>query len=139
MNARKGCNNTHNPEDILHVPLVELPGVLDGNVHLVGLLEGIPQGSDGTLQERGVGDVELEVVLVQKLASSLSLLSALGGKRAIIPTSELILVVPGGLSVSEKHHLETLLCHGKRSKETLRSKWLARKSTNMGNSSDQHY
>ena len=39
--------------------LVEAPGVLDGDVHLVHLLQGEPEGVDGTTEHAGVANIKL--------------------------------------------------------------------------------
>ena len=121
------------------LPLVELPGGLDGNVHLVGLFQRVPQSSDSTLQERGVRHIKLEVVLVQQLASSLCFGSTLRGKRAVIPSGKLVLVVPGRFTMAEEHQLKAFLATGHGSQGASGTKWLTTKTTDVCNSSDQHY
>ena len=53
--------------------LVESPGSGDGDPHLVGLLEADPEGLDGSLEERSVGLIENEALLLQELAGVVGL------------------------------------------------------------------
>jgi hypothetical protein len=50
------------------VSLVKTPGVHYWYFHLVQLSQAQPKGVDGSLQVRGVGDVELESGLFHKLS-----------------------------------------------------------------------
>lgn len=59
-------------------------------------------GLDCTLQNRGVGKVELKTIFFEKLASLLCLLNTLCGQVNIVPACESVLEVPGGLSVAHK-------------------------------------
>ena len=84
------------------VTLVELPGLVGGDPHEVGLLEDVPQSADGTLQEGGVGNGGLEALGLDELTSLDDLLVALGAERDIDPSGELVLKIPGGLAVTDK-------------------------------------
>lgn len=69
-------------------------------MHLLRLLEAVPARPDRALQKRRVSVVEFEVVVLEQLARSLCLCSALVAERAVIPSCELVLVVPRRLAVS---------------------------------------
>ena len=84
------------------VTLVELPGLVGGDPHEVGLLEDVPQSADGTLQEGGVGNGGLEALGLDELTSLDDLLVALGAERDIDPSGELVLKIPSGLAVTDK-------------------------------------
>lgn len=84
------------------VTLVELPGLVGGDPHKVGLLKDVPQSADGALQEGGVGDGGLEALGLDELTGLDDLLVALGAERDIDPSGELVLKIPGGLAVTDK-------------------------------------
>jgi len=84
------------------VTLVELPRLVGGDPHEVGLLEDVPQSADGALQERGVGNAGLETLGLDELTSLNDLLVALGTERDIDPSGELVLQIPRRLSVTDK-------------------------------------
>jgi len=84
------------------VTLVELPGLVGGDPHEVGLLKDVPQSADGTLQERGVGNSGREALGLDELTGLDDLLVALGTERDIHPTGELVLEIPGGLAMTDK-------------------------------------
>ena len=77
------------------VTLIELPGLVGGDPHEVGLLEDVPQSADGSLQEGGVGDGGLEALGLDELTSLDDLLVALGAERDVDPSGELVLKIPG--------------------------------------------
>jgi hypothetical protein len=99
------CEQGMRVQDQLHAPFVQLPSSLDRNVHLVGLFQREPQSSDGPLQVRSERHIELKAILVQQLAGRLSLQLALLRKRAIIPSGEKVLIVPGRFTVAKQHQL----------------------------------
>lgn len=82
------------------VTFVESPRALDGQPRLAGFVEGNVGGLDGTCQQRGVDDVELEVGLLDQFPGSLGFLLALFSQRDVDPTSELVGGVPFRLTVT---------------------------------------
>ena len=84
------------------VTFVELPCLVGGDPHEVGLLEDVPQSADGALQERRVGNGGLEALGLDELTGLDDLLVALGTERDIDPSGELVFQIPCGLSVTDK-------------------------------------
>src|SRR5262245_44743065 len=70
------------------MPLIESPGVLDGDPHQVKLIKRDPQGSYGSLEHRSVSDVERESFGLEKLTSPLGLGLALLGEIHVGPAGE---------------------------------------------------
>lgn len=52
------CFSLVQPSQATVVALVEAPGPVDGQPHLVDAVQNKPQGADGPLQDRGVANVE---------------------------------------------------------------------------------
>ena len=84
------------------VTFVELPCLVGGDPHEVGLLEDVPQSADGALQERRVGNGGFEALGLDELTGLDDLLVALGTERDIDPSGELVFQIPCGLSVTDK-------------------------------------
>ena len=62
-----------------------------------------PQSLDGTLQSGGVGLVKSESLSFQELASFDSFALSLFTQRTIVPSSELIFIVPSGFTVTNQN------------------------------------
>jgi hypothetical protein len=85
------------------VTLVESPGALGGQPQGVHLSGDVVPGLDGAGQHWGVGDIEFEALLLKETTSLFSFLLTLGGKVDIVPASEPVFKVPGGLTVTDEH------------------------------------
>jgi len=62
----------------------------------------VEEGTDGTLQEGSVGNVGMDALSLDELSCLDYLLDSFGGEGTIVPSSEFVLEVPGGLSVPDK-------------------------------------
>ena len=60
------------------------------------------EGTDGTLQEGSVSNIGKDSLSLDELSCLSYLLDSFGGERTIVPSSEFVLEVPGGLSVPDK-------------------------------------
>ena len=87
------------------VSLVQSPGSLDRHVQLVGGFQGQVGGLDGSGQLGGVQNVHGDTGLLDQLSSLSGLLTANIRQTNINPTSEQVLLVPFGLSVSDQNKL----------------------------------
>ena len=116
--------------------LVELPCLVDGDPHKVGLLKDVPESANGALKERGMGDGGLKALRFDQLTSFDNLFVALGTERNIDPTSELILEVPCRLAVSyeDKSTLVGSLSGGEAGGREARGMWT--KKISQRNKSD---
>src|SRR5262245_29486409 len=95
------------------MPLIESPGVLDGDPHQVKLIKRDPQGSYGSLEHRSVSDVERESFGLEKLTSPLGLGLALLGEIHVGPAGEEIFLVPDAFAVAQQYDLRHgLSCEG---------------------------
>ena len=83
--------------------LVELPCLGHGDPHELGLLQNVPKGANGTLQEGGKGNIGLDSFLLDELSGLGHLLVSLGTQWAVIPSGELVFQVPGRFSVSDQN------------------------------------
>ena len=93
------------------VPLVEPPGVLDGDPHQVQLVEGDPERADRPFQDGREGDVERESPGLQQLAGPSGLGPALVGQIDIGPAGEEIFLVPDALAMTQKYKLDHPTSH----------------------------
>mmetsp|Transcript_14999 Transcript_14999/g.31406 ORF Transcript_14999/g.31406 Transcript_14999/m.31406 type:complete len:318 (+) Transcript_14999:48-1001(+) len=94
-------------------PLVQAPGLGDGHVELVRLLQRVVEGLDGALEDRGVADVELEALLLDERSCALRLPDALLGEVDVDPAGEAVVHVPLRLAVArEDEQGVRLLRHG---------------------------
>ena len=93
------------------VTLVKSPCLVVGKPETVHLLSDVAEGLDGTCQIRGEGDIELEALLLEHDTGLVGLLDSLGGKVNIMPASESVLKIPGGLSVADKDDFVSTLCN----------------------------
>merc|ERR1719339_366707 len=87
------------------MPLVEPPGLLDGQVGLTALLQ---HGGKSLLrpgEQRSVGNIEGEPSILERLAAGLGLLHALLAQVRVEPAAELVLLVPLALPVSDHDNL----------------------------------
>src|SRR5262245_53937567 len=84
---------------------IEPPGADDGEPHQVHRVEHDPQGSDGSLQDGGEGEVEGEALLAAHLPSGSGLLPALLRQIHVGPAGEAVLAIPGALAVAQKDEL----------------------------------
>jgi uncharacterized protein DUF4139 len=80
--------------------LVEAPGAVHGHPHLIDRLEGDPQGLDGPLEQRGVGDVERDALVANQRARALGLADAGLAERHVDPAGEAVFAVPLALAVA---------------------------------------
>ncbi|KAJ8525203.1 hypothetical protein ON010_g15912 [Phytophthora cinnamomi] len=93
------------------VALVEAPGLVHGDPHLVALLQHVPQRADGALEVRRVGHVEGVALLLEQLAGGGRLLVALLRELHVVPAREQVLLVPLALAVADQHQRVRVL-HG---------------------------
>jgi len=82
------------------MPLIQLPSLVDRDPESLSLVHDIEESLDSTPQERGVGNLGLDSFGLDELSSLGNLLLSLGGKRTIVPSGELVLKIPGGLTVT---------------------------------------
>src|SRR5579871_4255757 len=87
------------------MPLVQPPGVVDWNVHLVHLLECQPKRLNGALQHRRVSNIEHKTILAELLSRLGSLLQSFFTKSHVGPAGEKILLVPHTFAMSHEHEL----------------------------------
>jgi hypothetical protein len=80
--------------------LVQAPGAVHGQPHLVGRLEHDPEGLDGALEQRGVRDIEREPLARDELAGVLGLAHAGLAERHVDPAGEAVFAVPLALAVA---------------------------------------
>lgn len=52
------CFSLVQPSQATVVALIEAPGPVDGQPHLVNAVQNKPQGADGPLQDRGVANIK---------------------------------------------------------------------------------
>jgi hypothetical protein len=82
---------------------IETPSIDDRNVHQIDLLQDNPESLDGTLECTRVGLVKSESFTLEQLSPFVSLFQALLRQRAVNPSREAILVIPGTLTVTNQH------------------------------------
>ena len=82
--------------------LVQAPGLVHGDVELIRRLQCQVAGLDGTLQEGREGDVDLQVLGLQKLTRALGLAQALLGEVHVHPSGEDVRHVPLRLPVARE-------------------------------------
>mmetsp|Transcript_97451 Transcript_97451/g.284570 ORF Transcript_97451/g.284570 Transcript_97451/m.284570 type:complete len:448 (-) Transcript_97451:47-1390(-) len=93
--------------------LVQAPGLLDWQVHLVRLLQSVVQRLDGALEDRGVADVKLKALVLDERSCVLGLPDALLGEVDVDPAGEAVVHVPLRLAVArEDEQGVRLLRHG---------------------------
>ena len=73
-----------------------------GDPKAAHLLSNSVVGLDGTFQDRGVCEIELKSIFLQQLTCTLGLLLTEFSEVDIVPASEPVLEVPGGLTVTEE-------------------------------------
>ena len=81
--------------------LVQLPCADDRDVLLVELAEHVVRGVDGSLEVRGVADVEFEAFFFQQLTAAFGFFDTVFGQVDIGPAGEQVGLVPLGLAVSD--------------------------------------
>src|SRR5687767_6774874 len=82
--------------------LVEAPRLVDRNPQHVHLVERHAERPDGALEDRGVGDVELVMLLVHQTAGLTCFGPALLGEVDVGPPGEPVLLVPRALAVTQQ-------------------------------------
>lgn len=82
------------------MPFIQQPGLLHRNPHETSLFQHVPQRTNRALQKRRVSNVKFNAFLFNELASFDHFFVTLGAERAIVPSSELVLQVPGTLTVA---------------------------------------
>jgi hypothetical protein len=82
---------------------IELPSLVDGDPHEIGFLQDMPQGSNGTLQQRGMGNIGLDSFRLDQLTSLYDFLVSFGTQGAVVPSREFVLKIPSRFSVSDQH------------------------------------
>ena len=92
------------------VALVQPPGVVHRDPHLVQLLEREPQRLDRALQHGGVGHVEDVARLAQRAAAGDGLLDALLAEIDVGPAREPVFLVPGAFAVPDENELLHDVC-----------------------------
>src|SRR5262245_37220296 len=85
--------------------LVQAPVLLDGNPKAIEPVECDVERSNGTLQQRCVGDVEVVLTFAQQSAGLGGFFAALVGQVDIGPAGEPVFLVPGALAVTEQDDL----------------------------------
>jgi hypothetical protein len=85
------------------VALVQAPAFLHRNPHLVELIEGDPQGADGTLEERREGEVEAVALRPEQAPAGARFLEAARRQVDIGPAGEAVFAVPVRFAVSQQH------------------------------------
>ena len=85
--------------------LVKAVVVDDRGGELLGELEAEVEGLDSALEFGGVALVEFVAGVLEEGAALLGLFHAFFGEGAVVPAGELVLVVPGGLAVTEEDEL----------------------------------
>ena len=92
--------------------LVQLPCADDRDVLLVELAENVVRGVDGSLEVRGVADVEFEAFFFQQLTAAFGLFDTVFGQVDIGPAGEQVGLVPLGLAVTDDNEVHKLVfCH----------------------------
>ena len=76
---------------------VQLPALVDRDPHEAGLFQDMPQGANGTLEERRVGHVGDQALLLDELTRLDDFFVAFGGQGTIVPSSKLWNVKKRGL------------------------------------------
>ena len=84
------------------VALVEAPALDHRQPDAVHLVEAVVQGVDGTLEHRGVGDVELVALGLEQLTCRHGLRHAGGRQIDVNPAGEAVFEVPGGFAVANQ-------------------------------------
>lgn len=85
------------------VTFVKFPCLGNRDPHELGLFQHMPESANGTLQKRSEGDIGDDSFLLDQLPGLGNFLVSLGTQRTIIPSSELILKIPGRFSVSHQN------------------------------------
>mmetsp|Transcript_25048 Transcript_25048/g.42669 ORF Transcript_25048/g.42669 Transcript_25048/m.42669 type:complete len:218 (-) Transcript_25048:38-691(-) len=89
--------------------LVEFPCVVCRKPHEIRLFQHMPQSTNSTLQQRRKGNIGLDTLGSNQLASFNNFFRSPRRQRTIIPTSKLVLQVPSGFTMSYQHQ-RTLFC-----------------------------
>ena len=80
--------------------LIEPPGLVVRNPEGIHRLRDGVVGLEGSRKDRGVSHIELKAFLLEEMTGMHSLLLTLRGEVNVVPASEPVLEVPGGLAVS---------------------------------------
>jgi len=86
------------------VAFVKSPGFMVRYIKLTHFTSNVVVGLNGTLKDRSIGNIEVIALFLKYLSSSNSLLITSRGKINIVPTSESVLKVPYGLTVSKEDY-----------------------------------
>ena len=85
--------------------LSEPPGLVVRNPEGIHRLRDGVVGLEGSRKDRGVSHIELKAFLLEEMTGMHSLLLTLRGEVNVVPASEPVLEVPGGLAVADKDDL----------------------------------
>ena len=83
--------------------LVQAPGHADRGVHGVHRVQGDPQGADGALEQRGIGQVEGIAFFLEQFAGLAGLFAAGVGQVDVGPAGEAVFQVPLAFAVAHQN------------------------------------
>jgi hypothetical protein len=81
-------------------PLVEAPVPNDRNPHQVHFVKNVPQRSNGTFQNRRVGDIKIVTEFPQEFPGCNSFVDALFRKVDVLPPCKQVFQIPVTLTVT---------------------------------------
>ena len=91
MGQNGACNGQHNHDSRTStiVAFVQFPLLVNRDPHETSLFQDVPQGANGTLQKRRVGDIGNQAFGLDELTSLNDFFMTLGRQGTVIPSSEL--------------------------------------------------
>mmetsp|Transcript_21635 Transcript_21635/g.33039 ORF Transcript_21635/g.33039 Transcript_21635/m.33039 type:complete len:362 (+) Transcript_21635:192-1277(+) len=81
------------------VALVEFPSLVHRNPHKIRLFQHVPEGTNSSLQQRSVRDIQLDSFCCNKFSGFCYFLVTFWGKWHVNPTSEFVFQVPSRFSM----------------------------------------
>jgi hypothetical protein len=91
------------------MPFVQAPVILYRDPHEVKFLQDDPQGTDGALENRGIGNIEGVTLLAKQSAGRMRLGYPLTGEINVNPSGKFILKIPETPAMAQKNQSDHTL------------------------------